>query len=275
MKFSVVTSVLNGAQFLSGTIDSVRLQSWRDHEHIIIDAGSTDASIDIIKAAAANDSRLRFYSRPGEPLYQSIVWGLSEASGDVISWLNADDLLTPWAMAAVAGSMRADETMQWVTGLPGCWDKDGVLRYVRPDVVRPQALIRNGWFHKDLLGFLQQESIFFTKSLFESLSGDDRTAVAGAALAGDYILWKRFAQRARLHPIPTVLGGFRRHQSNMSVKHADRYMDEVAADGAVILPPVIDRLARSAHRCISAVAAMHLAMKEDQRTQTIQKTPGE
>lgn len=269
MKFSVVTSVLNGAEFLNGTIASVRQQTWRDHEHIIIDAGSTDDSIDIIKAAAANDPRLRFYSRPGEPLYQSIVWGLSEATGDVLSWLNADDLLTPWAMAAVARSLRADAAMQWVTGLPACWDRDGVLRYVRPDVVRPQILIRNGWFHRNLLGFIQQESIFFTKSLFQSLSDEDKKAVAGASFAGDYILWKRFARRTRLRPIPTVLGGFRRHDGNMSVQHADRYMEEVAADGAVVLPPVVDRLAQSAHRCISAVASMRLAMREDQRTLTV------
>jgi hypothetical protein len=141
--------------------------------------------------------------------------------------------------------------------------------------VRPQALIRKGWFHKDLLGFIQQESVFFTKSLFNSLSEGDRAAVAGASLAGDYILWKRLAQRARLHPIPTVLGGFRRHQSNMSVKHADRYMEEVAADGAVVLPPVFDRLAQSAHRCISAIAAMRLAMKEDQRTHMMRNATDE
>jgi hypothetical protein len=132
--------------------------------------------------------------------------------------------------------------------------------------VRPRVLIRNGWFHKDLLGFIQQESVFFTKSLFESLSEGDRAAVAGASLAGDYILWKRLAQRAKLQPIPTALGGFRRHESNMSVQHADRYMEEVAADGAVILPPVIDRLAQSAHRCISAVMCSKLAIDEDLRT---------
>lgn len=266
MKFSVITSVRNGAAFLPDAIKSVRDQSWTDHEHIIIDAGSTDGSLEIIKDAARTDPSVRFFERPDEPLYRSIIWGLSNAKGEFVSWLNADDLLAPWAMAAVAQFVGANPQCAWASGLPGCWDREGVLRYVRPDAWRPRALIRDGWFHKDLLGFIQQESIFFRKSLFDSLSDADREAVGASALAGDFILWKRFAQRERLWTIPTALGGFRRHGANMSERRMLDYMDEVRRDGAVFLPPLIRQAAQTAHRILSAQATTQAALKEDALT---------
>ncbi len=266
MKFSVITSVLDGADYLADAIASVQRQTWPDVEHVIIDAGSVDGSLDIVKKAMRGDPRIRLYERPGETLYQSVIWGLSHSSGDMLSWLNADDLLPPWSMAAVARFVAADEERQWVSGLPGCWDRNGVLRYVRPEAWRPQALIKHGWFHKDLLGFIQQESVFFSRRLFNSLSEAEKNEIAGARLAGDFMLWKRFARRAPLCTAPTVLGGFRRHGANMSENRMEEYMREVVADGAVFLPSGVRFIARSLHRRLSALEAMRAAEKEDAST---------
>ena len=263
MKLTIVTSVLNGAEFLADAISSIQRQTWTEWEHIIIDAGSTDGSLDIIKAATRGDKRVQFVERPDEPLYQSLIWGLTNATGDMLGWLNADDMLTPWAMAAVARYGGADKQREWVTGLPGCWDRNGVLRYVRADALKSRALIKAGWYHKDLLGFIQQESVFFRRSLFESLSDAERNTIAGASLAGDFMLWKRFAARTRLWTIPTALGGFRRHDANMSERRMEDYMKEVAADGAVFLPPGVRHAARTVHRLLGAHMAARAAARED------------
>lgn len=266
MKFSILTSVLNGADFLADAVQSVQRQSWPDLEHLIIDAGSVDGSLDIVKTAMRDDPRIRLFERPGETLYQSIIWGLSHSSGDMLGWLNADDLLPPWALAAVAHFVEADKQRLWVSGLPGCWDRNGILRYVRPEAQRPQSLIRQGWFHKDLLGFIQQESVFFQRSLFDALSETEKKEIANAKLAGDFMLWKRFARRAPLWTAPTALGGFRRHGANMSENRMEEYMREVAADGAVFLPPGARVIARTLYRKLGALAALRAAEREDATT---------
>ncbi len=263
MKFSIVTSVLNGAAYLPETIRSVSGQSHGDFEHIIIDAGSDDGSHDIALEAAAKDRRVRVFSRPGEAFYPSLLWGLDQAEGDVLSWLNADDLYTPWTLAVAAEYLRRNEHCEWLTGLPGCWDGEGRLRFVRPEGWHSRRLIRQGWRHKDLLGFLQQESMFFSRPLYGRLNTDERKAIADCRYAGDFVLWKAFASHARLEVLPTALGGFRRHGANASVVNMDAYMSEVKKAGAVFLPWPLRELAQFAHRTMSASAAAKKAIRED------------
>jgi len=263
LKFSIVTSVLNGATYLSETIRSVSGQSHADFEHLIIDAGSDDGSHDIALQAAKQDTRVRVFSRPGEALYASLLWGLDQAEGDILSWLNADDLYAPWALASVDEYLRRNSKCDWLSGLPGCWDSEGRLRFVRPEGWHSRRLIRQGWRHKDLLGFLQQESMFFSRALYGRLDGDERKAITDCRYAGDFVMWKAFAARAKLDVLPTALGGFRRHGANQSVVNMDAYMDEVRKAGAVFLPWPLRELAQFSHRAISASSAAKKAIRED------------
>lgn len=265
MKFSVVTSVLNGAAFLPAALRSVAGQSYSDVEYLVIDAGSTDGSREIALEAAAADPRIQVFSRPGERLYDSLLWGLDQARGDTLSWLNADDLYTPWTFATLASFLERNPDCEWVSGLPGCWDGEGRLRFVRAEGWRPQWLIRQGWFHGGLLGFLQQESMFFSKSLYASLTEDERNSVTQCRYAGDYVLWKAFAKRARLETLPSVLGGFRRHGANQSVVNLEAYMAEVKAAGAAFPPAPVRYAARRLYRGVSAWRAAARAIEEDRQ----------
>ena len=242
--FSIITTVLNGAAFLKKSIESVLSQTWRDLDLFVIDAGSEDGSYEIAVAAARSDSRVMVERRPKESLYGSLSYGLSTARGDIISWLNADDFYLPWAFEAVAKFLTRKPNVSWVSALPACWDERGVLRFVRSDGWYPRALIRAGWYHQDLLGFLQQESIFFSRRLFEKLDETERLRFASAKLAGDFILWKQFAKYAELETLPIVLGGFCRHKTNKSSQSIDDYMAEVRGAGATFLPPAARNAAR-------------------------------
>ena len=163
MKVSIVTSVKNGQPFLRDAIASVKTQCHQDWEHLIIDAGSTDGSIELAEAEAASEPRIRFVQRNGEPLYESLLWGLSECTGEYLAWLNADDLYTPWSFAVLSAFVEATGA-EWVTGFPACWDKNSVLQFVRPRAWHPRSFIRGGAYNLDALGFLQQEAMFFSKS---------------------------------------------------------------------------------------------------------------
>lgn len=235
LKISIVTSVRNGDPFLCEALASVANQTYQNWEHIIIDAGSTDGSFELAKKASDIDNRCRVFHHPGESLYASLEWGLRQAEGDFVAWLNADDLYAPWAFASLVDYLH-NNGAQWVTGLPACWDAEGRLRFVRPQAWFPKEWIAKGYFHLDGLGFLQQETMFFSKALFASLSDDERTLFKTQKLAGDFALWKMFAERSNLSVLPTVLGGFRRHQANMSSMNMEAYMQEARAVGARSLP---------------------------------------
>ena len=244
----------------------------RDFEYTIIDAGSEDGSVEIAETAAKDDPRINVVHRPGEPLYESILWGLDQARGDFLSWINADDLYTPWSLSAVSQHLSGENDAQWVSGLPGCWDADGQLCYVRPEGWRPRSLIKAGWFHKDLLGFIQQESIFFSRSLYASLTEEEKR--------GHCLLQtrRRFCPvegvlRPGLHckTVPTVLGGFRRHDNNQSVLSMDRYMSEVRSAGALFLPFPLRNFAQHCYRTASAAAAAKLTVNADARVNAAPK----
>ena len=249
---SIVTSVKNGEPYLGEAIESVRRQSYRHWDLLIVDAGSEDGSFERAEAAAAEDERIRVERRPGEPLYETLLYGLSKAKGDYLAWLNADDLYPTWSFASLA-DFAGRTGAQWITGLPACWDADGALKFVRARAWHPSPFIRAGAFQLHGLGFLQQESMFFSRALFEKLTQEERQTFASQKLAGDFYLWKTFAHHASLITAPTVLGGFRQHGNNLSAGNMDAYMDEVKALGAWTPPPLVGALSRRLYEVIAAI----------------------
>lgn len=265
MKFSIVTTVLNGAGFIEATVRSVQGQSHSDWEYVIVDAGSTDGTRELLAELAQQDPRISVKDTPGAGMYRAILDALSAAGGDMLAWINADDLYTPWAFQRVDQFCQAHGAADWVTGLPAAWDAAGVLSFVRPQGAHPRRLIQAGWFHRDLLGFLQQESMFFSRTLFQTLSRAELDYLAKFELAGDYALWRRFARHSPLQTIPSVLGGFRMHGGNRSVTGAQTYMDEVRSDGAVFLPWPFVSIARRVYWRAAEKGARHGAAQEDAR----------
>lgn len=271
--FSIITPVLNGARYLPHTIASVQAQTDGDYEHIIIDGGSSDGTIDIARTAAAGDSRIRFHLNPGQSQYQAIDWGIERAEGAIISWLNADDLYAPWALASLKRYRRVDAAA-WMTGLPACWHGDGTLNFVRADAWRPRGAIARGWYHGEWLGFIQQEAIFFTRTLYDRLDERARARFASSRLAGDFLLWKMFAAYEPLTVVPALLGGFRRHQANRSVAGMADYMAEAQGFGAAYPPPLIGPFIARFMRAVSAYMTARRAILVDRLLQDMDDQSG-
>ena len=97
MKITLVTPTLNAERHLDEMLASVGAQDWHELEHIVMDGGSTDRTLGILGAHPA----VRVVSDADRGLYDAINRGIALASGEIVGFVNADDLLTPGALAAV------------------------------------------------------------------------------------------------------------------------------------------------------------------------------
>jgi len=121
MKISVVTVVLNGVDTLEQTILSVDSQSYDDVEHILVDGGSTDGTLEIINRHAGKLSRILIEADEG--IYDAMNKGISMATGDVVGFLNADDLYENQDVLSKIGSVFKDQSID------ACYAQ---IVYVRP-----------------------------------------------------------------------------------------------------------------------------------------------
>lgn len=262
-KISIVTPVLNGEKFIDSLVDSLMRQSMTDWEHIVVDGGSTDSTRDRLKRSYEGDDRFTWIEAPGEGQYASVLIGMRAAKSHILGWQNADDLYTPWAFQAVVDFHNRTKS-NWMTGLPGCWDSRSVLRFVRPYGWYPRSMIKRGWFHAELLGFLQQESMFLTRHALDALNDREQKTIADSNLAGDFIFWKLLAQYFELEILPNVVSGFRRHDRNRSHEGIIDYMAEVRAHGGKTFPGPVASIFRKLFRAISALSVLRRVEREDQ-----------
>lgn len=215
LKISVVTPSYNQVAFLNAAINSVLQQEYPSLEYLVIDGGSDDGSLEIIRKHA---DRLAYWvSEPDEGHGDALNKGFRLATGDILAWLNSDDMYTPWAFAVVAEIFEQHPDIDWLVGVNALWDPHG--RQVEVCQVYKNV-------YDFLLGdyqWIQQESVFFRKRLYEQAGGMIDTSYK---LMVDGNLWCRFFEYAELHHAPVVLAGYRMHRSN----RARLYWSEVNAE---------------------------------------------
>ncbi len=222
-KISIVTPNYNYAALLEATLRSVVRQKYPNLEYIVIDDGSDDNSVEVIRKYERD---LAYWEhQPNRGQYATINKGFSLATGEIFAWLNSDDIYMPWTLHAVAEIFSQYPDVDWIIGAYSN-TQNGVIRYTFTSRPIPQEMIRAGCFHEGPHGFgyIQQESCFWRKRLWEKakpLSLDLR-------FAADFELWTRFAKYTKLYPVSTLLGGFcMRGDENRSRANRGRYMEEV------------------------------------------------
>ena len=212
---SIVTPTYNSEEYLEDCIKSIKAQSYKDYEHIIIDGGSNDGTLDIIKKYEGTYP-MRWISEKDNGMYDAIAKGFKMAKGDIFCWLNSDDMYMPWTLETVnkvIGKYVGKDRIQWCVGRDSRFTQNGINYIVSKRVrVFPRELIKKGWMNGIKLGCLQQESSFWARELYESVGGID----INYKLAGDFHLWKKFANEANLYSLNSVLAGFRIHTGQKS-----------------------------------------------------------
>ena len=134
MKISIITATYNSAQTIQDTINSMRRQDFTDYEHIIVDGGSTDGTMNIVKANAARYGvgHLKWVSEPDEGIYDAMNKGIAMATGDVIGILNSDDFYTSFdVLTAISREFERHPEVEAVYGDIHYVHKDDTTRLVR------------------------------------------------------------------------------------------------------------------------------------------------
>lgn len=161
-KISIVTPSFNQALYLEETIQSVLSQDYPALEYIIIDGGSTDGSVEIIKKY---ESRLAYWvSEPDEGQASAINKGFKKATGQVLAWINSDDKYTPGAIKKVMKLFNSNDQLELVYGDYFCLADDERI------IAKPKiAFDLNIALYVYLM--IPQPSSFWTKSLYENVGG--------------------------------------------------------------------------------------------------------
>ncbi len=231
MKISIVTPNFNGADLLERAIQSVASQDYRNLEHIVMDGGSTDGSLEIAERYRADLAH--FVSEKDRGQYHAIAKGFSMATGDILCWLNSDDVYFPWTMRIVARIFSDHPQIEWIMGVR-CELRDGAVQGISNVIPFPRDVIRSGAFYPRGLGCIMQEGCFWRRSLYERVGGISLSW----PFAGDYELWIRFAEQTDLVVTTALLGGFNHTGKNRSVLNPDSWQQEVDAIRSRIALPL-------------------------------------
>lgn len=211
---SLVTPCYNHADFVGDTIESVIVQGYPKLEYIVINDGSMDESEAVITRYADQLYHWETWTgyRPGPAA--AINRGFSFSSGEIMGWLNSDDLLMPKSLFVVAEVFTQFPEVNWLTGVATTIDSEG--RYIRSREYRKNQ-------YDYLIGdwpVIQQESTFWRRSLWEAAgSGLD----ASLAIAHDSELWCRFFQHAEHYHVDCPLGAYRKVPHSTSIRKAREF----------------------------------------------------
>jgi hypothetical protein len=209
-RVSVVTPTLNQAVFLESTLGSVLAQTYPNVEHIVVDGGSTDGTLDLLRRAG--EARpLHYVSEPDAGMYDAINKGLALASGDVLAYLNSDDAYLPWAIETV---MRVFDKRPEVDLVYG----DGVK--VEHSDGAQRIRLFPPFDAESLANYesLMQPAVFWRRRLYERLRGFD----SGLHFVADLDFWLRAAASgATIVHVNEVLAVERLHGARLSSARKD------------------------------------------------------
>ena len=218
IKVSIITPNYNGEKYLEETINSVITQSCKKFEYIILDGNSTDSSKDILERNRSKIDKIIISDDKGP--YDAIDKGIRIAKGEIIIWINSDDILHKDAVRNVIMIFNSDKKLKWISGI-NSYIKNNIAFSFIP-YIYPNLIIRKGFAHHNYWGFIQQESVSFKKKLYLQ-SGGFKTKFGNA---GDYHLWKVFSNLSSLKSFNIKIGYFRSWYGQNSVIQKDKYYSD-------------------------------------------------
>lgn len=225
-RISVITPTFNQGAFIEQTIRSVLDQAYPYLEYLVMDGGSTDNTLEILKQYAG---RLQWFSEQDHGQSHAINKGIRLATGDVIAYLNSDDVYEPGALLRVGQYCAAHPQARWVTGRCRFINQEGL------EIRRPVTLYKYFWLltrsYRALqtLDYVSQPATFWHRAVIERVGDFDETLY----YTMDYDYSLRVGKQFKLHLIPHLLASYRVHTSSKTFTSAAAVRAQFAEDLAV------------------------------------------
>jgi glycosyltransferase involved in cell wall biosynthesis len=219
--FSIVTSVLNGEKFITETINSIKNQKFTNFEYIVVDGGSTDNTLSLLKKNKNFINKIII--QKDHSMYEGIKKGFQLARGKYYLWLNSDDFLFNNVSLLNLYNYLKKKNFSWVTGRISFFNQEtNILNNFFP-LVYPNSVIKMGLAHSCGWGFIQQENTVFSAKLYKKCSG----VKIYYKQAGDFYLWKDFANYEELKSINISIAVQRKWNNQMTVRDKTTYFTEL------------------------------------------------
>ena len=268
MLVTIITPTLNRANFLAHAIESVRRQSYRPIQHIIVDGGSTDGTLELL---ARYPEVERIMGRD-EGIYDALNKGLTLAKGEVIGFLNSDDLYLGDVVAAAVSRLRADPTLDAICG---------GARIVSEGIEGRREL---AYLNDEAVKSLNMQDIsgppclingrFFRREVFKRIGKFD----ARFRIAGDQeFLFRACINQLKSISLPGIVYEYRQHSGSMTLngRKADRLsalrecLDIAARFSSVEqMPAEVRRSCRRWHAWLSGWGTINAFMSGEMRRST-------
>jgi glycosyltransferase involved in cell wall biosynthesis len=201
---TVVTPSYNQGRFIAATIESVLAQDYPNVEYIIVDGASTDETAEVVARYAGH---LTFISERDRGQSEAINKGFRRARGEIVAWLNSDDIFLPGAISAAVSALRERPAAAAVYGEGYQIDEDG-------NTISRFAVTQkfNLWKLLNLSDYILQQTVFFRRSIFEQIGWIDEDLHYGM----DWDILIRIGLQAPLVYVPHEMGAIREYAAAKS-----------------------------------------------------------
>jgi glycosyltransferase involved in cell wall biosynthesis len=215
IRISIITPSYNQGIFLGRTLESVARQSYPAHEHLVFDGGSSDETLQVLEAAGAS---VRWISQPDDGQADAVNQGLKAASGEVIGWLNSDDIYYPDTFKTIVAAFASDPSLDVVYGAADHIDLEDVPFENYPTTFWDPELLRHTCY-------ICQPALFFRRRVVERIGLLDPSL----RYCMDYNYWLRLADAGcNFSYIPQKLAGSRLYAENKTLSNRPAVHREIA-----------------------------------------------
>ncbi|MDI6765253.1 MAG: glycosyltransferase family 2 protein [Bacteroidota bacterium] len=213
-KISIVTPSFNQAQFIEANIQSVVSQKYSDVEHIIIDGGSTDGTLDVLKKY----NHLHWISEPDRGQSHGLNKGFKMAAGEIIGWLNSDDTFCPNVFQLVASKFEDRDVMVVYGDGFEVDENDKIIRPLYSLGASPEVLIRYWKWKYEFV----QPAFFFRRNVFDEIGYLDERLYY--AMDCDFFI--RLGKRYKLCHVEKPIANFRLYPESKTGKHFLKFLPD-------------------------------------------------
>jgi len=219
-KISIVTPSFNQADFIEETIKSILTQDYPNFEHIVMDGGSTDGTLRILKKYG---KRIFWRSEKDKGQGDAINKGLKMAKGEILAYLNSDDTYEPGALKAVAEFFLKNPQKMWVFGKCRIIDTKG------KEIRKIITAYKNFWLRRYnyntllVLNYISQPAVFWRREAYKEI-GEFNIEEFWEL---DYDYWLRLGKKYQPGFIDKYLANFRVHKKSKTSIGIKHFLEEV------------------------------------------------